>query len=99
MPARFFLPAVTAALALAAVSGCSSQPSSTAQVRPAQMSARSDCDQLLSQVEIEMPSAVGLRVAAARSDIQEARELCNSGQPEEGAAMLRGVLESVHEGG
>ena len=46
-----------------------------------------------------MPGAVGLRVADARKDIQEAQELCNSGHPEEGIALLRGVLDSVHEGG
>ena len=46
-----------------------------------------------------MPSAVGLRVPNAQKDIAEARELCNSGQPAEGEAMLRGVLDSVHEGG
>ncbi len=50
-------------------------------------------------VEIEMPGAVGLRVADARKDIQEAQELCNSGHPEEGIPLLRGVLDSVHEGG
>ena len=46
-----------------------------------------------------MPSAVGLRVANAEKNVQEARELCNSGQANEGRAMLRGVLSDVHEGG
>jgi hypothetical protein len=96
MSLRIVLP--IAALTLGMVAACAQDPSPT-QMRLAQMPAEDECDQLLRQVEIEMPSAVGLRVAGAQSDIQEARELCNSGQPEEGAAMLRGVLESVHEGG
>jgi hypothetical protein len=50
-------------------------------------------------VDIEMPSAVGMRVAAAQSDIREAQELCSSGREQEGIAILRGVLDSVHEGG
>jgi hypothetical protein len=31
------------------------------------------------------------------SDVREARELCNSGHPEEGNAMLRGVLNSLND--
>jgi hypothetical protein len=46
-----------------------------------------------------MPSAVGLRAHDARDDINEARQLCNSGQEQEGMAILRGVLNDVHEGG
>jgi hypothetical protein len=99
MSVRSVLPAAGVALALAAGSGCSTQSSSPAQVRPAQMPQETRCDELLRAVEIEMPSAVGLRVAGARDDIREARELCNSGQEQEGAAILEGVLNDVHEGG
>jgi hypothetical protein len=48
-------------------------------------------------VEIEMPTAIGSRIADAQSDVREARELCNSGHSEEGIPMLRGVLNSLHE--
>jgi len=47
--------------------------------------------------DIEMPTAIGSRLADAQSDVREARELCNSGHPEEGIPMLRGVLNSLHE--
>jgi hypothetical protein len=97
MSLRIVLP--IAALTLGMVGGgCAQDPAST-EVRPAQMPAESRCDELLREAEIEMPSAVGLRVAAAQSDISEARELCNSGQEEEGISILRGVLDDVHEGG
>ena len=99
MTVRFPLPATAVALTLAmAAGGCAQSPSST-EVRPAQMPSGGPCDDLLREVEAEMPSAVGLRVHDARSDIREARELCNSGQEEEGREILRGVLSSVHEGG
>jgi hypothetical protein len=48
-------------------------------------------------VEIELPTTIGSRLADAQSDVREARELCNSGHPEEGNAMLRGVLNSVND--
>jgi hypothetical protein len=99
MSVRFVLPVAALALTLGMAGESYAQGSSSTQVRPAQMPQASECDELMQQVEIEMPSAVGLRVAAAQSDIEEARELCNSGQPREGAAILRGVLNDVHEGG
>ena len=64
MPVRSVLSVAVAALALAA-GGCSSHDSSTAQVRPAQMPRQSQCDQLLRAVEIEMPTAMGSRIADA----------------------------------
>lgn len=97
MPVRSVLPFAVAALALAAVGGCSSHDSSTAQVRPAQMPQQSQCDQLLRAVEIDMPTAIASRIADAQSDVREARELCSSGHPEQGTLMLRGVLNSLHE--
>jgi type IV pilus biogenesis protein CpaD/CtpE len=97
MPVRSVLPVAVAALALAAIGGCSSYDSSTAQVRPAQMPRPSQCDQLLRAAEIELPTTIGSRIADAQSDVREARELCNSGHPEEGIAMLRGVLNSLHD--
>jgi hypothetical protein len=47
-------------------------------------------------VEIEMPTAAGVRVLDAQRETREARELCNSGQEAEGMSMLRGVLNSLH---
>jgi hypothetical protein len=99
MPLRFVLPVAAAALTLGMVGASYAQDPSSTEVRPAQMPAPSRCDELLQAVEIEMPNALGLRVADAQSDVQEARELCNSGQEEEGAAILQGVLNDVHEGG
>jgi hypothetical protein len=98
MSLRLVLPAAAVALTLGMGSEIYAQDSSSTQVRPAQMPS-SRCDELLRQVQIEMPSAVGLRVAGAQSDIREAQELCNSGQEDEGISLLRGVLNSVHEGG
>jgi hypothetical protein len=99
MTLRLVLPLAAMTLTLGMVGQGYAQGSSSPQVRPAQMPQANECDELMRQVEIEMPSAVGLRVHAAESDIAEARELCNSGQPQEGAAILRGVLNDVHEGG
>jgi hypothetical protein len=99
MALRLVLPVAAVALALGMAGEIYAQSSSSTQVRPAQAPAPSRCDNLLQQVEIEMPSAVGLRVHAAESDVQEARELCSSGQEDEGAAILQGVLNDLHEGG
>ena len=99
MSVRLVLAVAAAALTLGMVSGSNAQSPSPTQVRPAQMPRGGACDELLREVEVEMPRAVGLRVPAAREDIREARELCNSGQEEEGMAILHGVLNSVHEGG
>jgi hypothetical protein len=99
MNLRLLLPMAAVAMTLGMVSDGYAQSSSPTQVRPAQMPRANACDELMQAVEIEMPSAVGLRVHAAQRDIQEAQELCNSGQEEEGMSILRGVLDSVHEGG
>jgi hypothetical protein len=61
------------------------------------MSQLSECDLLARQVEAQMPTAVGYRVPAAQADLQEARELCSSGQSEEGVAILRGTLLDMNE--
>jgi hypothetical protein len=96
MSLRIVVPVV--ALTLAMVGGCAQNSFST-QMRLAQAPAEGRCDQLLRQVEIEMPMTVAARVAATRAEVQEARELCNSGQPEEGISILRGVLRSTREAG
>lgn len=94
---RSILPVAAIALAAGALSGCSTEGSSSAQVRPAQMSQASECDLLARQVEQRMPTAVGYRLPAAQADLREARELCNSGQSEEGVAILRGTLTDMNE--
>ena len=99
MSVRFVLPLAAVALAFGMVGASHAQDPSSMEVRPAQMPQPSRCDELLQAVEIEMPSAVGLRVPGAEADIREAQELCNSGREEEGVSILRGVLSDVHEGG
>ena len=94
---RTVLPAAAIAVAVGALGGCSTQESSSAQVRPAQMSELSECDLLARQVEQRMPTAAAGRIPGAQDDLREARTLCNSGQSEEGATMLRGVLEDMNE--
>jgi hypothetical protein len=100
MAMRLVLPVAAAALALAAVSGCSSdraaQSSSATQVRPAQ-AASGQCDDLVRQVESRMPTAAVYRVPGARANLEEARQLCNSGQPQEGEAMLRQILGVMNQ--
>jgi hypothetical protein len=99
MALRLVLPVAAVALTLGMAGDIYAQSSSSTQVRPAQAPAPSRCDELMRAVQIEMPSAVGMRVAGAESDIREAQQLCNSGQEQEGMAILRGVLNDVHEGG
>ena len=96
---RSILPLAAVALAFGTASGCSTESSAPPQVRPAQMPQASRCDDLLRAAEVEMPNAVGLRVASARANIAEARELCHSGQDQEATAILEGVLSDIHEGG
>jgi hypothetical protein len=86
------------ALALGAGAGCTSNSpaeiaddAGSTQVRPAQM-ATSECDELAQRVEGRMPTAKGYRVTYAQKDLQEARDLCHSGQTEEGKAILHGIL-------
>jgi hypothetical protein len=97
MYVRFILPAAAVVLALGMATGSYAQGSSSTQMRPAQAPQAGPCDDLLRAVEIDMPGAVGARVAAAERDIRDAQELCNSGRPEEGRTLLRGVLSSVHD--
>jgi hypothetical protein len=100
MPVRLVLPMAAVALALGALGGCASstpaeiaaQDATSAQVRPAQMGALSQCDLLVQRVETRMPTAKAYRVPFAQKDLVEAQELCNSGLTEEGTAKLRDIL-------
>jgi hypothetical protein len=98
MSLRFALPLAAVALTLGMASEINAQDTSSLRVRPAQMPVASRCDNLLRAVEIELPNAA-VGVADARKDYQEAQELCNSGRPDEGIPILRGILNSVQEGG
>ena len=105
MLVRSVLPMATVALAIGAVSGCSSfapaelgaQDSSSVQVRPAQAPRMSECDALMRRVELGMPTALGFRLHDAQEDLREAQELCSSGQPEQGSRLLRQILDDMHE--
>jgi hypothetical protein len=105
MPVQSVLPLAAVALAIGAVSGCSSfapaqlgaQGSSSAQVSAAQGTEMSECDALIRRVEIGMPTALGFRLQDAQEDLREARELCSSGKPEEGSRLLRQILDDMHE--
>jgi hypothetical protein len=110
MPMRSVLPVATVALAIGAISGCSSfapaqlgaqsspSPSpSSAQVRPAQGTPISQCDTLMQQVEDRFPTANAFRVPKVREDYRQAQELCNSGQPEQGIPILRGILGYMNQ--
>jgi hypothetical protein len=96
MIGRVLVSAAALALTLGVGGESYAQTSSSAQVRPAQMPRASGCDQLMRAVEIEMPTAAGVRVLDAQRETREAQELCNSGQEAEGMSMLRGVLNSLH---
>jgi len=110
MPVRSVLPVAVVAMAIGAVSGCSSlapaqlagqgssSPSSSpAEVRPAQATAMSTCDSLMQQVENGFPTAKAYRVPNLTEDYREAQELCNSGQPEAGIPILRQILGYMNE--
>ena len=98
MHVRFVLSVAAIALALVA-SGCQLAPhgSPSSQIRPAQVNATSQCDQLQQQVEARMSTAVAVKVPSATAGLGQAQELCNSGQPEQGIAILQRVLGSMND--
>jgi hypothetical protein len=98
MSVRFVLPVVAVGLAVIVPGQLAAQSSSSPQIRPAQRIEESPCDDLVRRVEIEMPTAAALRVPDAEEDLRQARELCNSGQSQEGSALLRDILGYIHEG-
>jgi hypothetical protein len=98
MSMRSMVPVAAIGLALIA-SGCQSSPhgSASPQVRPAQVNETSPCDDLLQQVEARMSTAVAFKVPSSAAGLRQARELCNSGRPEEGMPILRQVLGSMND--
>jgi hypothetical protein len=98
MHVRLVLPVAAIGLALIA-SGCQSAPhgSSSTQVRPAQVNETSPCDDLLQQVEARMSTALAFKARSAAAGLAQAQELCNSGQPEQGSAILMRVRGSMND--
>jgi hypothetical protein len=98
MPLRFILPVAAIGVALIA-SGCQLAPhgSPSTPIRPAQVNETSQCDDLLQQVEARMSTALAFKVRSASASLRQAQELCNSGQPERGIAILRGVRGSMND--
>jgi hypothetical protein len=98
MPMRFVLPVAAVGLVVIASGQLAAQSSSPTQIRPAQVPQAGPCDALVQQVEDRMPTAVGFRLHDVQDDLSEAQELCNSGQPEQGTAILREILNYMNEG-
>ena len=98
MPLRFVLPVAAIGVALIA-SGCQLAPhgSPSTQIRPAQVNETSQCDDLLQQVEARMSTALAFKVRSASASLRQAQELCNSGQPEQGMAILMRVRGSMND--
>ena len=98
MPVRSVLPVAAIGLALIA-SGCQSAPhgSPSTQTRPAQVNETSPCDDLLQQVEARMSTALAFKARSAAAGLAQAQELCNSGQPEQGSAILMRVRGSMND--
>jgi hypothetical protein len=97
MSVRFVLPVVALGLAVTIPGQLSAQGSSSAEIRPAQGTESGPCDDLIQRVESGMPGAVHIRVPDAQADLREAQELCNSGQPEQGRAILRQILGYIYD--
>ena len=98
MPVRSVLPVAALVWALIA-SGCQSAPhgSPSTQTRPAQVNETSPCDDLLQQVEARMSTALAFKARSAAAGLAQAQELCNSGQPEQGSAILMRVRGSMND--
>jgi len=98
MRVRFVLPVAAIGLALIAPGGqLAAQGSEATQIRPAQVTETGQCDDLLQQVEARMSTALAFRVHSAAADLQQAQEFCDSGQPEQGMAILHRVRSYMND--
>ena len=95
MSVRFMLPMAVTGLALIASGQLAAQGTPT-QVRPAQGTDASQCDALLQQVQSRMNTALAVNTPGAAADIREAQDLCNSGHPEQGMAILHRVRSTMN---
>jgi hypothetical protein len=95
---RFVLSVAAIGLALIAA-GCqlATQRYPATQIHPAQVNETSQCDNLLQQVEARMSTALAFKAKSAAADLAQAQELCNSGQPEQGTAILMRVRGSMND--
>jgi hypothetical protein len=98
MRVRLVLPVAAIGLALI-TQGCqlAAHGSPSTQIRPAQVNETSTCDNLLQQVEARMSTALAFKVRSAAAGLAQAQELCNSGQPEQGMAILMRVRGSMND--
>ena len=95
MSVRFMLPMAVAGLALIASGQLAAQGTPT-QIRPAQGAEASQCDALLQQVQSRMDTALAVNTPSAAASIREAQDLCNSGHPEQGMAILHRVRSTMN---
>jgi hypothetical protein len=96
MSVRFMLPVAAVGLALIAPGQLAAQGSPSTTIRPAQGTDATRCDDLLQQADARMSTALAVNVHGATADVQQARDLCNSGHPEQGIPILRRVLSSMY---
>jgi hypothetical protein len=98
MRMRLVLPVAVTGLALI-TQGCqlAAHGSPSTQIRPAQVNETSQCDDLLQQVDARMSTALAFRVRSAAAGLRQAQELCNSGQPEQGMAILQRVRSYMND--
>ena len=94
MSVRFMLPMAVAGLALIASGQLAAQGTPT-QVRPAQAQP-TQCDPLLQQVQSRMNTALAVNTAGAAASIREAQDLCNSGHPDQGMAILHRLRSTMN---
>jgi hypothetical protein len=99
MSFRTALPA--AAVGLALMAGCQSadqgdQGSSPTAIRPASVTAAGPCDALVQEVQDRTPTALGMRMRDVRDDLRQAQELCDSGRPNQGRAILHNILDYMN---
>src|SRR5262245_58465282 len=95
MSVRFVLPVAAVGLALIASGQLAAQGTPT-QVRPAQAAQTSQCDTLLQQVQSRMNTALAVNTPGAAADIRHAQDLCNSGQPDQGIAILHRLRSTMN---
>jgi hypothetical protein len=97
MRGRFVLPLAAVGLMLVASGEAAAQASSSTQVRPAQRVTENRCDELLQRVESGLATAKAFRVHGAQDDLREAQALCAGGETQEGMAILRETLRTMHQ--
>jgi hypothetical protein len=90
-----------AAVGLALIASCqladhADQGSSPAVIRPASGTAAGPCDELVQEVQDRIPTALAMRMPDVRDDLRQAQELCNSGRPKDGSAMLHNILDYMN---